>query len=157
GVGPAWGAGAAVLAAGTFRAGMEMMDQKAVRAVEPFVNAGYDLEAQAVLIVESDGTDEAVDEEIARIESVLRDCGCTAIRVSEAEEERLRSWSGRKNAFPAAGRVSPDYYCMDGTSPRRTLGRMLSAIEAMGEKYGLRCMNVFHAGDGNLHPLILFD
>ncbi len=157
GVEPAGDAVAAIIAAGIIPAGMEMMDQKAVRAVEPFVNAGYDLEAQAVLIVESDGTDEEVDEEIARIESVLRDCGCTAIRVSESEEERLRFWSGRKNAFPAAGRVSPDYYCMDGTIPRRTLGRMLSAIEAMEEKYGLRCMNVFHAGDGNLHPLILFD
>jgi glycolate oxidase len=157
GVEPAGDAVAAIIAAGIIPAGLEMMDQKAVHAVEPFVRAGYDLGAQAVLIVESDGTEEEVDEEIARIEAVLRDCGCTAIRVSESEEERLRFWSGRKNAFPAAGRVSPDYYCMDGTIPRRTLGRMLSAIEAMEEKYGLRCMNVFHAGDGNLHPLILFD
>ncbi len=154
---PAGDAVAAIIAAGIIPAGMEMMDQKAVRAVEPFVQAGYDLDAQAVLIVESDGTPEEVDEEIARIEAVLRECGCTAIRVSDTEEERLRFWSGRKNAFPAAGRVSPDYYCMDGTIPRRTLGRMLKAIETMEEKYGLRCMNVFHAGDGNLHPLILFD
>ncbi len=154
---PAGDAVAAIIAAGIIPAGMEMMDQKAVRAVEPFVQAGYDLDAQAVLIVESDGTPEEVDEEIGRIEAVLRECGCTAIRVSETEEERLRFWSGRKNAFPAAGRVSPDYYCMDGTIPRRTLGRMLSAIEEMEGKYGLRCMNVFHAGDGNLHPLILFD
>ncbi|MEB2319694.1 MAG: FAD-binding protein [Pseudomonadota bacterium] len=154
---PAGDAVAAIIAAGIIPAGMEMMDQKATRAVEPFVQAGYDLDAQAVLIVESDGTPEEVDEEIARIETVLRDCGCTAIRVSETEEERQRFWSGRKNAFPAAGRISADYYCMDGTIPRRTLGRMLAAIEAMEEKYGLRCMNVFHAGDGNLHPLILFD
>jgi len=134
-----------------------MMDRKTTRAVEPFVRAGYDLDAQAILLAESDGTPEEVDEEIARMEQVLRDAGATAIRVSDSEEERLRFWSGRKNAFPAAGRISPDYYCMDGTIPRRNLGRMLAAIAQMEERYGLGCMNVFHAGDGNLHPLILFD
>ncbi|MFP5462200.1 MAG: FAD-linked oxidase C-terminal domain-containing protein [Gammaproteobacteria bacterium] len=148
---------AGIIAAGIIPAGLEMMDRKTTRAVEPFVRAGYDLDAQAILLAESDGTPEEVDEEIARMEQVLRDAGATAIRVSDSEEERLRFWSGRKNAFPAAGRISPDYYCMDGTIPRRNLGRMLAAIAQMEERYGLGCMNVFHAGDGNLHPLILFD
>ena len=148
---------AAVIAAGIIPAGMEMMDRKATLAVEPFVNAGYDLEAEAILLVESDGTPEEVAEEIAAMERVLRDGGCTRLSVSRSEAERLRFWSGRKNAFPAAGRVSPDYYCMDGTIPRKNLGRMLLAIADMERRYGLRCMNVFHAGDGNLHPLILFD
>ena len=148
---------AEIIAEGIIPAGMEMMDQKTSRAVEPFVQAGYDLDAEAILIVESDGTPEEVDEEIRRVEAVLRRSGCTAIRVSESEAERLRFWSGRKNAFPAAGRISPDYYCMDGTIPRKNLGRMLAAIAGMERKYGLGCMNVFHAGDGNLHPLILFD
>ncbi|MCP5266217.1 MAG: FAD-binding protein [Burkholderiaceae bacterium] len=148
---------AAIIADGIIPAGMEMMDRKTSRAVEPFVKAGYDLQAAALLIVESDGTPQEVDEEIERIEAVLRRCGCTAVRVSKDEGERLRFWSGRKNAFPAAGRISPDYYCMDGTIPRKALGRMLGAIEQMESKYGLGCMNVFHAGDGNLHPLILFD
>ena len=121
------------------------------------MKAGYDLDAQAILLAESDGTPEEVAEEIARIEQVLRGAGATAIKVSASEAERLRFWSGRKNAFPAAGRISPDYYCMDGTIPRKNLGRMLVAIEQMEERYQLRCMNVFHAGDGNLHPLILFD
>ncbi|MEZ5729695.1 MAG: FAD-linked oxidase C-terminal domain-containing protein [Burkholderiaceae bacterium] len=148
---------AAIIADGIIPAGMEMMDRKTSRAVEPFVKAGYDLQAAALLIVESDGTPQEVDEEIDRIEAVLRRCGCTAVRVSKDEGERLRFWSGRKNAFPAAGRISPDYYCMDGTIPRKALGAMLGAIEQMESKYGLGCMNVFHAGDGNLHPLILFD
>ncbi|MEK9776112.1 MAG: FAD-linked oxidase C-terminal domain-containing protein [Quisquiliibacterium sp.] len=121
------------------------------------IKAGYDLDAQAILLAESDGTPEEVAEEIARIEKVLRGAGATAIKVSSSEAERLRFWSGRKNAFPAAGRISPDYYCMDGTIPRKNLGRMLIAIEQMESRYQLRCMNVFHAGDGNLHPLILFD
>ncbi len=148
---------AAIIAEGIIPAGMEMMDRKTTRAVEPFVKAGYDLEAEAILIVESDGTPEEVEEEIARIDAVLARCGCTALRVSQNETERLAFWSGRKNAFPAAGRISPDYYCMDGTIPRRMLGRMLEAIAGMERKYDLGCMNVFHAGDGNLHPLILFD
>ncbi len=148
---------ARIIAEGIIPAGLEMMDQKTSRAVEPFVNAGYDLDAQAILLAESDGTPDEVAEEIRRIESVLRGSGATAIRVSASEPERLRFWSGRKNAFPAAGRISPDYYCMDGTIPRKNLGQMLVAIEEMERRFALRCMNVFHAGDGNLHPLILFD
>ena len=143
--------------AGIIPAGMEMMDKKASRAVEPFVNAGYDLDAEAILLVEADGTEAEVAAEIAATRAVLEAAGCTGIAVSESEAERLRFWSGRKNAFPAAGRISADYYCMDGTIPKKNLGRMLVAISAMEERYGLRCMNVFHAGDGNLHPLILFD
>jgi len=148
---------AAIIGAGIVPAGLEMMDRKATEAVEPFVRAGYDLNAEAILLAESDGTPEEVDEEIARMGAVLRGAGATALVVSRDEPERLRFWSGRKNAFPAAGRISPDYYCMDGTIPRKNLGRMLAAIADMEREYGLRCMNVFHAGDGNLHPLILFD
>jgi glycolate oxidase len=148
---------AAIIAAGIIPAGLEMMDRKATNAVEPFVKAGYDLTAEAILLAESDGTPDEVADEIAQLESVVRNAGSTHCAVSQSEAERLRFWSGRKNAFPAAGRVSPDYYCMDGTIPRKHLGRVLRAIEDMEKKYGLRCMNVFHAGDGNLHPLILFD
>jgi glycolate oxidase len=148
---------AAIIAAGIIPAGLEMMDRKATAAVEPFVNAGYDLSAQAILLAESDGTEEEVADQIAEIERVVRAAGATALSVSRSEAERLRFWSGRKNAFPAAGRISPDYYCMDGTIPRKNLGQMLKAIERMEQTHGLRCMNVFHAGDGNLHPLILFD
>ncbi len=148
---------AAIIAAGIIPAGLELMDRKATAAVEPFVAAGYDLGAEAILLAESDGTADEVAEEIAAIEAVLRAAGATAIAVSRSEAQRLRFWSGRKNAFPAAGRLSPDYYCMDGTIPRRALGEVLRAIERMEQTHGLRCMNVFHAGDGNLHPLILFD
>ncbi len=148
---------ARIIAAGIIPAGLEMMDQPATAAVEEFVRAGYPLEARAILLCESDGTPEEVAEEIARVWAVLEASGATEIRVSRDEAERLRFWAGRKAAFPAAGRISPDYYCMDGTIPRRRIGEMLSAIEQMEARYGLRCMNVFHAGDGNLHPLILFD
>jgi len=148
---------AAIIAAGIIPAGLEMMDRKATIAVEQFVHAGYDLEAAAILLAESDGTPEEVADEIERMEHVLREAGATAIRVSGSEAERLLFWSGRKNAFPAAGRLSPDYYCMDGTIPRRMIGRMLEAITQMEDRYSLRCITVFHAGDGNLHPLILFD
>ena len=148
---------AAIIAAGIIPAGLEMMDRKASAAVEPFVKAGYDLSAEAILLAESDGSPEEVKEEIERMLAVLRGAGATALVVSNSEAERLRFWSGRKNAFPAAGRISPDYYCMDGTIPRKNLGRMLVAISEMEHTYQLRCMNVFHAGDGNLHPLILFD
>jgi len=148
---------AAIIAAGIIPAGLEMMDRKATNAVEPFVNAGYDLTAEAILLAESDGTPEEVAEEVAEIERVLKAAGSIGCVVSQSEAERLRFWSGRKNAFPAAGRISPDYYCMDGTIPRKHLGHVLRAIEAMEKKYNLRCMNVFHAGDGNLHPLIMFD
>jgi glycolate oxidase len=148
---------AAIIAGGIIPAGLEMMDRKATNAVEPFVKAGYDLTAEAILLAESDGTPDEVADEIAQLEQVVKAAGSTQCVVSQSEAERLRFWSGRKNAFPAAGRVSPDYYCMDGTIPRKHLGRVLGAIEDMEKKYDLRCMNVFHAGDGNLHPLILFD
>jgi glycolate oxidase len=156
-VGKAGEAVAAIIAAGIIPSGLEMMDRKAAMAVEPFVQAGYDLAAAAILLAESDGTPEEVEEEVGAMERVLQAAGATAIAVSRSEAERLRFWSGRKNAFPAAGRISPDYYCMDGTIPRKNLGHMLKAIEQMEQQYGLQCMNVFHAGDGNLHPLILFD
>jgi glycolate oxidase len=148
---------AAVIAAGIIPAGLEMMDKPATAAVEPYVKAGYDLNAEAILLCESDGTAEEVAEEISRMKAVLETSGATEIRVSQSEPERLRFWAGRKAAFPAAGRISPDYYCMDGTIPRKRLGEMLTAIYAMEKKYRLRCINVFHAGDGNLHPLILYD
>ncbi|MDP1954157.1 MAG: FAD-linked oxidase C-terminal domain-containing protein [Polaromonas sp.] len=148
---------AAVIAAGIIPAGLEMMDKPMTAAVEDFVHAGYDLSAEAILLCESDGTLEEVEEEIGRMSAVLRNHGATAIAVSQNEAERLRFWSGRKNAFPASGRISPDYMCMDSTIPRKRLADILLAIQEMEKKYDLRCANVFHAGDGNLHPLILFD
>ena len=148
---------ASVIAAGIIPAGLEMMDRTSARMVEPFVKAGYDIDAAAILLCEADGTQLEVDEEIARMSAVLQTAGAIAITVSGSEAERLRFWSGRKNAFPAAGRISPDYYCMDGTIPRKHLAQVLTGIAAMEATYGLRCANVFHAGDGNLHPLILFD
>jgi glycolate oxidase len=148
---------ASIIAAGIIPAGLEMMDKPATAAVEPFVNAGYDLTAEAILLCESDGTPEEVAEEIAAMRAVLEGSGAGSIRVSADEAERLRFWAGRKAAFPAVGRISPDYYCMDGTIPRKRLAEMLRAIAAMERKYGLRCANVFHAGDGNLHPLIMYD
>ena len=148
---------AAVIAAGIIPAGLEMMDKPMTAAVEDFVHAGYDLSAEAILLCESDGTPEEVAEEIARMSAVLSRHGATAIAVSQSEAERLRFWSGRKNAFPASGRISPDYMCMDSTIPRKRLADILLAIAEMEKKYQLRCANVFHAGDGNLHPLILFD
>jgi glycolate oxidase len=148
---------AAVIAAGIIPAGLEMMDKPMTAAVEDFVHAGYDLTAEAILLCESDGTPEEVQEEIGRMSEVLRSNGATAIAVSRDEAERLKFWSGRKNAFPASGRLSPDYMCMDSTIPRKRLADILLAIQQMETKYGLRCANVFHAGDGNLHPLILFD
>jgi glycolate oxidase len=148
---------AAVIAAGIIPAGLEMMDRPATHAVEQFVAAGYDLQAAAILLCESDGTPEEVDDEVARMMAVLAQAGAARMTVSRDEAERLRFWSGRKAAFPAVGRISPDYYCMDGTIPRKRLGEVLRFIAAMEKKYDLRCPNVFHAGDGNLHPLILFD
>ncbi|MBK9116363.1 MAG: FAD-binding protein [Betaproteobacteria bacterium] len=147
----------AIIGAGIIPAGLEMMDQPATRAVEEFVHAGYPLDAAAVLLVESDGTPEEVAAEMAEIRRVLADAGATEIRVAKDEAQRLLFWSGRKNAFPAVGRLSPDYYCMDGTIPRKALPRVLRAIAKWSEEFGLPCANVFHAGDGNLHPLILFD
>ncbi len=148
---------AAVIAAGIIPAGLEMMDKPMTAAVEAFVHAGYDLSAAAILLCESDGTPEEVEEEIGRMTAVLNSAGATAIAVSRDEAERLKFWSGRKNAFPASGRLAPDYMCMDSTIPRRRLADILLAIGEMEKKYGLNCCNVFHAGDGNLHPLILFD
>lgn len=148
---------ASVIAAGIIPAGLEMMDRTSSRMVEPFVRAGYDTDAAAILLCEADGTPLEVAEEIERMTAVLQAAGASAIAVSQSEAERMRFWSGRKNAFPAAGRISPDYYCMDGTIPRKKLAQVLTGIEGMETTFGLRCANVFHAGDGNLHPLILFD
>lgn len=148
---------AEVIAAGIIPAGLEMMDRPTIAAVEPFVHAGYPLDAEAILLCESDGAPEEVEEEILRTEAVMRAAGATECRVSRDEAERLRFWAGRKAAFPAMGALSPDYYCMDGSIPRKRLAAVLQAIRRMEGKYGLRCTNVFHAGDGNLHPLILFD
>ncbi len=148
---------AAVIAAGIIPAGLEMMDKPMTAAVEDFVHAGYDLDAAAILLCESDGTPEEVAEEIDRMRAVFERCGATRLQVSETEAQRLAFWSGRKNAFPASGRISPDYMCMDSTIPRKRLADILIAIAEMETRYGLRCCNVFHAGDGNLHPLILFD
>jgi len=148
---------AAVIAGGIIPAGLELMDKRMTAAAENYVHAGYDLDAAAILLCESDGTEEEVEEEIRRAIDVLQASGATRIEISRDEKQRLRFWSGRKNAFPASGRMSPDYLCMDSTIPRRRLAEMLRAIEGMESKYALRCVNVFHAGDGNLHPLILFD
>jgi glycolate oxidase len=148
---------AAVIAAGIIPAGLEMLDKPMTAAVEDYVHAGYDLSAEAILLCESDGTPEEVAEEVARMLDVLTGCGATRVEVSKDEAQRLKFWSGRKNAFPASGRISPDYMCMDSTIPRKRLADILLAIAEMEKKYGLKCCNVFHAGDGNLHPLILFD
>jgi len=148
---------AAIIAAGIIPAGLEMMDKPMTAAVEDFVRAGYDLKAEAILLCESDGTPEEVAEEIERMLDVLTGAGASRLEVSRDEAQRLKFWSGRKNAFPASGRISPDYMCMDSTIPRKRLADILLAIQEMEGRYGLRCANVFHAGDGNLHPLILFD
>jgi glycolate oxidase len=156
-IGSAGAAVAAVIAAGIIPAGLEMMDRKATRAVEEFVHANYPLDAAAVLLVETDGTPDEVAADMAEITNVLAASGATSIRVSKDERERLLLWSGRKAAFPAVGRITPDYYCMDGTIPRKALPEVLRRIEEFEQQFGLRCANVFHAGDGNLHPLIFFD
>src|SRR5689334_23031865 len=148
---------AAIIGAGIVPAGLEMMDRPATRAVEQFVHANYPLDAAAVLLVETDGAAAEVAAEMDRIKSVLAQSGATEIRVSKDEAQRLLYWSGRKAAFPAVGRSSPAYYCSDGTIPRKALPRVLAQIEAWSREFGLPCANVFHAGDGNLHPLILFD
>ncbi len=146
-----------VIAAGIIPAGLEMMDQLATGAVEQFVHAGYPLDAAAVILCESDGTPEEVAAEIEHMSQVLRDSGATECRLSRNDAERLLFWSGRKAAFPAVGRLMPDYYCMDGTIPKRRLGEVLKGIAALSKQFDLKCPNVFHAGDGNLHPLIMFD
>jgi len=146
-----------IIAAGIIPAGLEMMDKLATQAVEQFVRAGYPLDAEAILLCESDGTPEEVAAEIQRMEAVMRASGATDIRLSENEAQRLKFWSGRKAAFPAVGRIMPDYYCMDGTIPKRKLAAVLAGIAELSREFGLSCPNVFHAGDGNLHPLIMFD
>ncbi len=146
-----------IIAAGIIPAGLEMMDRLSIKAAEDFVHAGYPLDAEAILLCESDGTPEEVAEEVAKMQAILSRCGAISLRTSTGEPDRLRMWAGRKAAFPAVGRLSPDYYCMDGTIPRRELTRVLHSIEEFSKEYGLRVANVFHAGDGNLHPLILYD
>ena len=146
-----------IIGAGIIPGGMEMMDRPAIHAVEEFVHAGYPLDVEALLIVELDGPRAEVDHLIERVETIARGCGAVQCRVSVSEEERLLFWAGRKAAFPAVGRISPDYMCMDGTIPRARLPEVLARMREMSERFGLRVANVFHAGDGNLHPLILFD
>ncbi len=146
-----------IIAAGIIPAGLEMMDQGSLRAAEDFIHAGYPVEAAAILLCELDGTGEEVAEQIAQVQQLLKQAGATLLRVSQDEPERLRLWAGRKAAFPAVGRLAPDYYCMDGTIPRKELPRVLGGISALSREYGLPVLNVFHAGDGNLHPLILYD
>jgi glycolate oxidase len=148
---------AAIIADGIIPAGMEMMDKPAIHAAEAFVGVGYPLDVEALLIVELDGPAVEVDYLIERVRGIAERNGARGIRVSTSEQERLRFWAGRKAAFPAVGRLSPDYYCMDGTIPRRELPRVLREMSEMERRYGLRVANVFHAGDGNLHPLILYD
>jgi glycolate oxidase len=146
-----------IIGAGIIPGGMEMMDRPAIHATEEFVHAGYPLDVEALLIVELDGPKSEVDYLIERVHGIAKQCGATTLKVSTSEEERLLFWAGRKAAFPAVGRISPDYYCMDGTIPRARLPQVLVRIRELSEHYGLRVANVFHAGDGNLHPLILYD
>jgi glycolate oxidase len=148
---------AKIIGAGIIPGGMEMMDGPAIRATEEFVHAGYPLDVEALLIVELDGPQAEVDHLLERVSAIAQDCGAATLRVSNSEQERLTFWAGRKAAFPAVGRISPDYYCMDGTIPRGKLPLVLARMREMSETHGLRYANVFHAGDGNLHPLILYD
>jgi glycolate oxidase len=148
---------AAIIGAGIIPGGMEMMDRPAIHAAEAFVKAGYPLDVEALLIVELDGCGPEVDHLIERVSAIADENEAVCKRVSSSEDERLAFWAGRKAAFPAVGRISPDYYCMDGTIPRKRLPEVLARMREMEAKYGLRCANVFHAGDGNLHPLILYD
>ena len=146
-----------IIGAGIIPGGLEMMDKHAIHATEDFVHAGYPMDVEALLIVELDGPKEEVDYLMDRVSDIATECGASYSRTSESEEERLVFWAGRKNAFPAVGRISPDYICMDGTIPRSKLSLVLKRVSELSAHYGLRCANVFHAGDGNLHPLILFD
>jgi glycolate oxidase len=146
-----------IIGAGIIPGGMEMMDRLAIDAAEQFVHAGYPLDVEALLIVELDGPQAEVDDLIGRVEAIARECRAITVKASGSEQERLLFWAGRKAAFPAVGRISPDYYCMDGTIPRAQLPRVLARMRELSATYGLRVANVFHAGDGNLHPLILYD
>lgn len=148
---------AEIIAAGIIPGGLEMMDNLAIRAAEDFIHAGYPVDAAAILLCELDGVEADVHDDCERVAAVLAQAGAREVRLARDEAERVRFWAGRKNAFPAVGRISPDYYCMDGTIPRRELPRVLKGISDLSEEYGLRVANVFHAGDGNMHPLILFD
>ena len=148
---------AGVIGAGIIPGGMEMMDKPAIAASEAFAKAGYPLDVEALLIVELDGPEVEVDYLIERVEGIAKENGAVSIRISNSEEERARFWAGRKAAFPAIGRISPDYYCMDGTIPRSQLPKVLARMTELSNEFGLRVANVFHAGDGNLHPLILYD
>jgi glycolate oxidase len=148
---------ARIIGAGIIPGGMEMMDRPAIHAAEAFVHAGYPLDIEALLIIELDGPQIEVDHLITRVAAIAQDCGASSVRASTSEEERALFWAGRKAAFPAVGRISPDYYCMDGTIPRRRLPEVLARMREMSAHYGLQVANVFHAGDGNLHPLILYD
>lgn len=146
-----------IIAAGIIPGGLEMMDNLAIRAAEDFIHAGYPVDAEAILLCELDGVEADVHEDCVRVSQVLEQAGAIEVRLARDEAERVRFWAGRKNAFPAVGRLSPDYYCMDGTIPRRELPGVLHGIATLSAEYGLRVANVFHAGDGNMHPLILFD
>lgn len=146
-----------IIAAGIIPGGLEMMDNLAIRAAEDFIHAGYPVEAEAILLCELDGVEADVADDCERVREVLAKAGASEVRLARDEAERVKFWAGRKNAFPAVGRISPDYYCMDGTIPRRELPGVLRGIAELSEEYGLRVANVFHAGDGNMHPLILFD
>jgi glycolate oxidase len=151
------GAVGRIIANGIVPAGLEMMDARAIAAAEAFVHAGYPTDAAAILLCELDGTHDEVEEQSAQVQRLMRAQNATEIRASQGDEDRERMWLGRKAAFPAVGRLAPDYYCMDGTIPRARLGEVLRAIEKLSEQFGLAVANVFHAGDGNLHPLILYD
>jgi glycolate oxidase len=146
-----------IIGAGIIPGGIEMMDKLAIHSAEEFVHAGYPLDVEAILIVELDGPRSEVDHLVERVAEIAKRCGATKVRASTSEHERLLFWAGRKAAFPAIGRISPDYYCMDGTIPRAMLPRVLLRMQELSQAYGLRVANVFHAGDGNLHPLILYD
>jgi glycolate oxidase len=148
---------ARIISAGIVPGGMEMMDRPAIHAVEDFVHAGYPLDVAAILIVELDGPPVEVDHLIGLVSKIAADAGAVTSRISNSEEERLRFWAGRKSAFPAVGRIAPDYFCMDGTIPRRTLPEVLRRMGELAQKYQLALANVFHAGDGNLHPNIGYD
>ncbi len=148
---------ATVISKGVIPAGLEMMDNLAIQAAEDFAHAGYPVDAEAILLCELDGADEELAEQVDIVTAALKEANASSVVMANSEEEKARLWAGRKAAFPAVGRISPDYYCMDGTIPRKRIAEVLVEIKALSEKYGLRVANVFHAGDGNLHPLILFD
>ena len=154
---PAGAAVGRIIAEGIIPGGLEMMDNAAIRATDDFVQAGYPTDAAAILLCELDGTEDEVADQLEQVAALLESCGATEVRVAKDDDERARLWAGRKAAFPAVGRISPDYYCMDGTIPRRELPQVLKRTEALSKEYGLPVVNVFHAGDGNLHPLILYD